>query len=62
MNVKELITKLLDYNMEAEVEVITDCYPREWSFSYGTVEGCTKANCDTVSFYVESPNNQEREG
>lgn len=62
MNVKNLIKHLLEFNMEANVDVIVDSYPKEWSICFGGYDGCTKENCDSVSFYVESPNSQEREG
>lgn len=60
MKIKDLIEALKDYNEEAKVDVIVNCYPVDWSICFGSSEGCTKANCDSVSFYVESPNCQER--
>ena len=53
MIVKELITKLLDYNMNAEISVVAHCRKEEFTLSYGSSEGATKENCDTVSLYVD---------
>lgn len=54
MQVKELIIKLLDYNKEAKIDVIANNKSNEFSITFGSSEGCTKKNCDTVSFYVDS--------
>lgn len=54
MQVKELIIKLLDYNNEAKIDVVANNKSNEFSIAFGTDEGCTKKNCDIVSFYVES--------
>ncbi|MFA5434173.1 MAG: hypothetical protein WC319_15115 [Candidatus Paceibacterota bacterium] len=53
MTVKELITKLLNYNMNAEISVVAHCKQEEFTLSYGSSEGVTKENCDTVSIYVD---------
>ena len=53
MTVKELITKLLDYNMNAEISIVAHCRKEEFTLSYGSSEGATKENCDTVSLYVD---------
>ena len=53
MTVKELITKLLDYNMDAEISVVAHCKQEEFTLSYGSSEGVTKKTCDTVSLYVD---------
>ena len=53
MIVKDLITKLLDYNMNAEISVVAHCRQEEFTLSCGSSEGVTKENCDTVSIYVD---------
>ena len=53
MIVKELITKLLDYNMDAEISVVAHCRQEEFTLSSGGAEGQTRKNCDTVSLYVD---------
>ena len=53
MTVKELITKLLDYNINAEILVVAHCRQEEFTLSYGSSENVTKENCDTVSIYVD---------
>ena len=53
MTVKDLITKLLDYNMNAEISVVAHYKQEEFTLSYGSSEGATKENCDTVSIYVD---------
>jgi hypothetical protein len=53
MKVKELIKKLLDYNMEAEVKVIAHCKKYDYSITFGDSEGDEKHNTKDVSFYVD---------
>ena len=53
MTVKELIKKLLDYNMEAEVKVIAHCKKYDYSITIGGAEGIEKHNTKEVSFYVD---------
>ena len=53
MKVKELIKKLLDYNMEAEVKVIAHCKEYDYSITIGGGEGVKKHNAKEVSFYVD---------
>ena len=60
MTVKELITKLLDYNMNAEISVVAHCKQEGFTLSYGSSEGVTKENCDTVSIYVDRLCTNER--
>jgi len=52
MKVKEVIAKLLEYNQEADFEIITDGSNLEFSFVHGTAEGCTKVNCSKVGLYL----------
>lgn len=42
MKVKELITKLLEYNMDAEISVVAHCKNEKFTLSYGSSEGVTK--------------------
>jgi hypothetical protein len=53
MKVKELINKLLDYNMEAEVKVIAHSKEYDYSITFGGAEGVEKHNTKEVSFYVD---------
>lgn len=57
--VQEIINKLQEYNPDAEFRLIVNNYPIDFSFTYGSSEGCTKTNADTVSFYVDSMNVSE---
>lgn len=65
MKNKELIKKLKEYNENAEVKVVAHCKPFPFSISYGSSEGVTKKNCDSISLYVdelctsENSNNNE---
>ena len=52
-NLGELIDKLMDFNMDAEVEVIAHCKAYEFSISHDGGEGCTKTDATCVSFYVD---------
>ena len=57
MKVKELITKLLDYNLDADVEVIAHCKSEDFSITYGGSmdgEGTPKSKTSHVGFYVDS--------
>ena len=63
MKVKELITKLLDYNMDADITVIAHYNEEEFTLSYGGGgEGENKKNCNRVSLYVDRLNTTENEG
>ena len=58
--VQELINILQEYNPDAEFKVIIDCYPKNYDISFGTSEGCIKANADQVMISVDiSDNNIE---
>lgn len=49
----ELIRKLLEYNMDAEVDVVVHCKKYDFSISYGGPEGETKEETKKISFYVD---------
>lgn len=53
MKVKDLITMLLEYNMDAEISVVAHCKQEDFTLGYGGSDGTTKSNCDTVSLYVD---------
>lgn len=53
MKNKELIAKLLDYNMDAEIKVIAHCKEEDFTLSYGGAEGETKKDCESVNIYVD---------
>ena len=52
MKVKELIEKLKEYNQEANFCVVVNNYPKDFKICYGTSEGCTKENCDSVDIMI----------
>jgi hypothetical protein len=53
MKVKEMIDYLQQFNPEAQVfsQIEYSAFPPR--FSWGTSEGCTKSNCDSVFIYVK---------
>jgi hypothetical protein len=53
MNIRELIKKLLDYNLDAEVNVIAHNKEYDYSITFGGAEGVEKHNANEVSFYVD---------
>ena len=52
MTVKEIIDKLSEYNLEAEINVFVDGFDRPFTICFGGSEGVTKANCETVDLIV----------
>lgn len=53
MTVKELINKLSEYNLEAEINVVVDGYVKPYTICYGGAEGVTKANCEAVDLMID---------
>jgi len=53
MKVKELIVKLLDYNLDASIEVIVDYHPKDFKILFGGTDGGKKKDCDIVSFCTD---------
>lgn len=61
MTIKELITKLLEYNMNADVHVIAHCQQEDFTITYSYFGQYTdyklsetdKKRCSDVSFYVD---------
>lgn len=53
MTVKELINKLSEYNLEAEINVVVDGFNRPFEICFGGAEGVTKANCEVVDLMVD---------
>ena len=53
MTVKELINKLSEYNLEAEINVVVDGYVKPYTICFGGAEGITKANCEAVDLMVD---------
>lgn len=58
VTVADLIEALKEYNLDAEVHVIIGNYPQPFSLFYGSSEGCTKENCESVAIYPEEAGNQ----
>ena len=59
MKVKDLFTKLENFNPEAEVRVIVFNMPQEFSIGSGGAEGCTEKTADRFNFYVDKLNRNE---
>ena len=57
---RELMEQLREHNQEAEVSVIVGNRHEDFSLTFGDSEGTTKANCKTVSFYVDKLNGNDR--
>ena len=53
MTVKEIIDKLSEYNLEAEINVVVDGFDRSFTIYFGYSEGVTKTNCETVDLMVD---------
>lgn len=52
MTVKEIIDKLSKYNLEAEINVVVDGYVSPFTICFGSSDGVTKTNCETVDLMV----------
>lgn len=61
MKVKELIEKLKEFNPKADIDIIIDNMGYPFEIWYGTSEGVTKQNCESVSF-ARPDENKENEG
>lgn len=64
MTVKDLIIKLMDYNMSADVKLVVNNTMDDFSISCGTSDGCSRHTCDTVflesmSFNNDTPEHQQ---
>ena len=53
MTVKEIIDKLSEYNLEAEINVVVDGFDRPFTICFGGSEGVTKTNCELVDLTVD---------
>jgi len=53
MKIKEVIANLLEYNQEAEFEVIANNRKQTFSFVFGDAEGSNKLNCSTAGLYLD---------
>ena len=53
MTVKELINKLSEYNLEAEINVVVGGDVKPYTICFGGAEGITKANCEAVDLIVD---------
>jgi len=53
MKASELIKKLLDYNLDAEVSVVAHHTTEDFTITYNGNEGSTEKNCESVNFYVD---------
>ncbi len=57
--VRDVIEALGEYNPDADVSVIVHNHCEAFSISFGSSEGCTMQNCDSVAFYVDELNVNE---
>jgi hypothetical protein len=53
MKVKDHISELLEYNLEAEISVVVHCREEQFTLAYGGSEDETKKDCESVSLYVD---------
>lgn len=58
MKVKDMIKMLSLFNPEAEFNIVVGSESRPFEICFGSNEGCTKSNCDSVDLFVNS--NAER--
>ena len=61
MTVKEIIDKLSEYNLEAEINVFVDGFDRPFTICFGGSEGVTKAHCETVDLMVGDIGEEEEQ-
>ena len=61
MTVKEIINKLSEYNLEAEINVFVDGFDRPFTICFGGSEGVTKANCETVDLMIGDIGEEEEQ-
>lgn len=59
LSVREVIRRLLEYNLDAGFEVISNNKVSDYEFAIGTSENCTRQNCESVSIYCKDSNNTE---
>ena len=52
MTVKEIIDKLSQYKPEAKFNIVVDGFDRPFEICFGSSDGVTKANCETVDLMV----------
>lgn len=53
MKVKELMLKLLEFNQEADVNVVVNNKEERFSIAWGNSEGVQKHSAEVVSLYVD---------
>ena len=53
MTVRDLMTKLIRYNPNAQLHVIAHNYQHNFTLTFGGGEGVTPENADRVDFYVD---------
>lgn len=59
LSVREVIRRLLEYNLDAEFEVISDNRVQDFEFAIGSSEGVEPKNCESVSIYVVDKNTED---
>jgi len=58
---RELMEQLREYNQEAEVSAVVANQRVDFSLTFGNSEGTTKANCKTVSLYIDKLNGNDED-
>ena len=53
MTVKEIIDKLNEYNLDAKFNIVVDGFDKPFEICFGSSEGVTKTNCETVDLMVD---------
>ena len=53
MNVRELITELLKYNLSAEVSIVANSQKEDFSIGFEGSDGVESCNSKTVILYVD---------
>ena len=59
MTVRDFIYLLTEYNMDAEIDVISKNYPAGWMLTYGGDEAVSKKNCSHVSIYLDDCSDEQ---
>ena len=53
MKLKDFLDRLSRYNLEADVKVVVGSESKEFEICYGSSEGCTPENCDSIDLFVD---------
>ena len=59
MTVRDLIIKLLEFNLDADITVIAHNQQQPYSISWSGADGSSKESCIDVGFYCDELNQSE---